>query len=58
MRVGLPNALVRQGACAWRLTGATRPDSFLDYSGLTPIDPAPDAGDRIVFADDQVQIPD
>jgi hypothetical protein len=40
MRVGLPNALVRQGACAWRLTGATRPDSFLDYSGLTPIDPA------------------
>ena len=40
MRVGLPNALVGQGACAWQLTGATRPDSFPDYSGLNPIDAA------------------
>ncbi|MEP6405381.1 MAG: 3-hydroxybutyrate oligomer hydrolase family protein, partial [Marinobacter sp.] len=30
----------------------------LSEANLTPIDPAPDAGDRIVFADDQVQIPD
>jgi hydroxybutyrate-dimer hydrolase len=30
----------------------------LSAANLTPIDPTPDAGDRIVFADDQVQIPD
>ena len=30
----------------------------LSEANLTPINPSPDAGDRIVFADDQVQIPD